>query len=114
MLTSETWDRAIWMDSDKRERRSCFLLYPNEPSPFGTIVRSKWKDACMHDQKKSFLCDLVGSVSTIKRPTINLYPDNVLSSAAGGDRIRPLISLEVWPGKVPESVSQGRLTSCHS
>lgn len=84
MLTSETWDRAIRMDSDKREKRSYFLLYPNEPSPFGTIVRSKWKDACMHDQKESFVCDLVGSVSTIKRPTINLYPDNVLSLAVGG------------------------------
>lgn len=38
----------------KEKKRSYFLLYPNKSSPLSTIVVTQWKDACVHEQKKSF------------------------------------------------------------
>lgn len=83
MLPRERWDRGVWKESDERGKRRSSLLYPNEPSPFSTTVISKRKDTCLHERKKSFLCDSVGSVPTTVA-LLNLYPDYVLASAAGG------------------------------
>lgn len=84
----------IWKGSGKREKKKQFSwLYPTKSSPFDKLATDEW----MNEWVKSFLYNLVGTMSTCPAPcSPYLPPDDVSAIGRGSVETSPPASGCGW------------------